>query len=171
MPDLATDVHRPDFARWEANATPATLIADGMLPYLMGSGSGERAMPDDLDPVPPAPDWTVRAACLGKPSEWWFPGKGETGAKAKAICGRCPVRDQCLAWALEDLDLAGGDHAETTYRYGIVGGLSAKERTRLARNGGVYADEAARAPSRQAGDAARGERLIAEAVRGGVPAA
>jgi WhiB family transcriptional regulator, redox-sensing transcriptional regulator len=43
-----------------------------------------------------------------------------TERKAKAICGRCPVKGDCLVFALES-------RAE----FGIWGGLNGKERRRL----------------------------------------
>lgn len=52
-------------------------------------------------------DWTGLAACRqpGVDPEWFFP-IGEAGpalwevAKAKAVCARCAVARECLAWAL-----------------------------------------------------------------------
>lgn len=45
---------------------------------------------------------------------------GESGRAAKTICAACPVRPQCLQYAL--------DHDE---RYGIWGGMSERERHKL----------------------------------------
>jgi WhiB family transcriptional regulator, redox-sensing transcriptional regulator len=42
-------------------------------------------------------------ACRGKPGEWFYLERGAGGwqvDRAKRICGRCPVRAACLAWAL-----------------------------------------------------------------------
>ncbi len=47
----------------------------------------------------------------------WFPPRGHTPAVLKEICGRCVVRDECLAYAQSH----GIDH-------GIWGGLSPRER-------------------------------------------
>lgn len=60
-------------------------------------------------------DWTDLAACRGHDPELWFP-LGD-GARAKAICAGCPVREDCLTFALR----LGLDH-------GIFGGLDADER-------------------------------------------
>src|SRR5690242_10787110 len=72
-------------------------------------------------------DWRDRAACLDEDPELFFP-IGNTGPailqieEAKAVCRRCEVREQCLAWALE----AGQDH-------GVWGGMSEDERRALKR--------------------------------------
>jgi hypothetical protein len=41
-------------------------------------------------------------ACRGEDPELFFPGRGETMAvrRAKAICSQCPVRSECLEYAL-----------------------------------------------------------------------
>lgn len=46
--------------------------------------------------------------------------KAAAEARAVALCGRCPARQECLAWALA-----------TRQPYGIWGGLNANQRTRL----------------------------------------
>ncbi|CAN5676479.1 hypothetical protein BH24ACT11_BH24ACT11_20490 [soil metagenome] len=72
-------------------------------------------------------DWRHRSACLDEDPELFFP-IGNTGPalsqieEAKAVCRRCTVREQCLAWALE----SGQDH-------GVWGGLSEDERRALKR--------------------------------------
>ena len=69
--------------------------------------------------------WRSKAACAGWPSTLFFSeSEAEAGApgQAKAICRQCPVVAECL-----DDALAGHE------RYGIWGGLTTKERTRLAR--------------------------------------
>lgn len=73
-------------------------------------------------------DWRYRAACVGEAPELFFPigggGPGETQlADAKAVCRRCPVREQCLAWALA----SGQD-------FGVWGAMSEDERRALARS-------------------------------------
>ncbi len=73
------------------------------------------------------PAWYADAACLGLPAQLgrdpWFPeGHGAQPAEAIAVCADCPVREQCLAHAL--------DHG---VRDGVWGGLSAQQRQQLAR--------------------------------------
>ena len=68
-------------------------------------------------------DWIEVAACLGAGPDPWFPGKGaQADRKAKRICAGCPVRSDCLEYALT--------HHE---RYGVWGGLNEKERRAVRR--------------------------------------
>lgn len=66
------------------------------------------------------PAWQADALCHEHPDVTWFPGRGQSTAPAKAICGRCLVRSECLAYALEH-DLQG-----------VWGGTSDAERRQLA---------------------------------------
>ena len=72
-------------------------------------------------------DWRHRAVCRDEDPELFFP-IGNSGpallqiAEAKAVCERCPVISECLAWALEP-----GQDA------GVWGGLSEDERRSLKR--------------------------------------
>ncbi len=81
--------------------------------------------------------WPSYAACLGADPELFFP-IGETGpavrqiAEAKQICGRCPVRQECLQWALD-----------TDQNAGVWGGLSESERFALKRRLGRRASSPA----------------------------
>ena len=72
-------------------------------------------------------DWRHRSACLDESPELFFPiGIGEPAMAqteiARQVCGRCEVKEHCLAWALE----AGLDH-------GILGGMTDTERRLLRR--------------------------------------
>jgi len=71
-------------------------------------------------PIPPA--WVSRGLCAQTDPEAFFPEKGGATAPAKRICAACPVRAECLAWALENGE-----------RFGIWGGTSYLERRRLQR--------------------------------------
>lgn len=68
------------------------------------------------------PEWMERASCGDYDEPWWFPEKGDSDSekRAKRICRRCPVRDECLAYALD-----------TRQKFWIWGGMTAKERERL----------------------------------------
>lgn len=68
--------------------------------------------------------WKDQAACAapGVDPEIFFPLKGGTNRPAKAVCGDCPVRLECLNDAMR--------HQE---RYGVWGGMSERERRRLRR--------------------------------------
>ena len=72
-------------------------------------------------------NWRDRAACLSEDPELFFP-IGTTGPallqveQAKSVCARCPVRTDCLQWALD-----------TGVDQGIWGGLSEDERRSFKR--------------------------------------
>jgi WhiB family redox-sensing transcriptional regulator len=53
------------------------------------------------------PKWYADAACLRVDPDLFFPEKGETDEEAKAVCGGCDVRAECLAYALERRNLVG----------------------------------------------------------------
>jgi DNA-directed RNA polymerase specialized sigma24 family protein len=70
-------------------------------------------------------NWRARAACRDVDPELFFPEPSNEPlvkaqvAAAKAVCRSCPVRERCLADALERLP------------HGIAGGLTEQERRRL----------------------------------------
>ncbi len=81
------------------------------------------AAPGDVDPSEERERrWQERANCLGVDPDLFFPERGASTREAKAVCGSCEVRAECLEYAL--------DHAE---KFGIWGGLSERERRRLRR--------------------------------------
>ena len=64
--------------------------------------------------------WQDLAACREFSVESFYPPTDQEGDEAKAICFTCPVREQCLEFAL-----AVGE------RFGIWGGMTAQERRYL----------------------------------------
>jgi len=53
------------------------------------------------------PDWWNQAACIGMPPDTFFPKTAPTNrhdpyTHARIICGRCPVRTQCLSYARDN---------------------------------------------------------------------
>jgi WhiB family redox-sensing transcriptional regulator len=72
-------------------------------------------------PVPPPEKWTEKALCAQVDNELFFPEKGAPARAAKKVCTKCEVRQPCLDFALEN-----------NISYGIFGGLSLKERRKLA---------------------------------------
>jgi WhiB family redox-sensing transcriptional regulator len=69
-------------------------------------------------------DWKDEAACLGLNGAMFFPGENNHyDPQAFTICRRCPVRERCLMFAMNN-EIA----------YGIWGGLTPPERQRLRRN-------------------------------------
>jgi WhiB family transcriptional regulator, redox-sensing transcriptional regulator len=58
----------------------------------------ERDLPDLS--LPPRPAWMARGECRFHPEIDFF-GKPWRLAAAQAVCVTCPVRDECLAYAME----------------------------------------------------------------------
>lgn len=70
------------------------------------------------------PDWQRQAACLNHPEpDLFFPEQGRAKAKrARAICADCPVKTECLEYALDEHIV-----------FGIWGGLTRDERATYKR--------------------------------------
>lgn len=71
-------------------------------------------------------EWMDRAACRDSDPELFFPeGKGQESwiEEAKAICRPCPVRESCLARALDNNE-----------EYGIFASTTLEQRRRMVRN-------------------------------------
>ena len=69
------------------------------------------------------PSSLSRGACVGKDTTLWFPdrSRGPHGSdEAKLICSGCPVRKECLQYALSS-DMA----------FGVWGGTTPAERRRM----------------------------------------
>ena len=66
--------------------------------------------------------WMLRALCRGASPSEFFPSDGVGVEMARRVCERCPVREECLEYALE-------------YRieHGVWGGASERERRRILR--------------------------------------
>lgn len=74
-------------------------------------------------------DWRAQAGCVKSDPETFFPAAGEdtmTGrtqyAEAKRVCWGCPVRADCLKYALE-----------ARLDYGVFGGMTPNERNGILR--------------------------------------
>ena len=50
--------------------------------------------------LPRPGEWTESALCAQADPDAWFPDRGRIAAAARRICGTCPVRAQCLDYAL-----------------------------------------------------------------------
>lgn len=104
---------------------------------IVGAGTLERgpAVPArpgrEMASPGPANSWKEHAACRGKPRDWWHPREAGSGAHhayglARAVCMACPVRLDCLAYAIE---MESHVRAE---RQGMWGGTTPAERHRYA---------------------------------------
>lgn len=69
-------------------------------------------------------DWRTEAACAEVPDVDFFPVNDDLGemTRALAVCAECPVREECLAFAIE-----------TNQSDGIWGGTTPGERSKLRR--------------------------------------
>ena len=66
--------------------------------------------------------WQDYANCRGADADLFFPERGASTRKAKAICNECEVRGECL-----DFAIVNGE------KFGIWGGMSERERRRVRR--------------------------------------
>jgi len=73
----------------------------------------------------PNSEWRAKALCLGLDQELFFPDsrQGQTYARARRVCGHCPVRQACLADALVEERYLSMEHIS-----GMRGGLTPDER-------------------------------------------
>lgn len=66
------------------------------------------------------PAWMADGNCVGLDPERFFPGRGASTRPARAVCHGCPVREECLEFAMA-----------TGEKEGVWGGRSERERRRL----------------------------------------
>lgn len=70
--------------------------------------------------------WWDFANCLGADYDTFFPERGASAKKAKAICGKCLVRMECL-----------DDAVTRGEKFGIRGGMTERERRDVRRSKAV----------------------------------
>jgi hypothetical protein len=51
------------------------------------------------------PDWMADGACREHPEVNFIPSRGMSSQPAKDVCSSCLVRDECLAYAMDNADL------------------------------------------------------------------
>jgi WhiB family redox-sensing transcriptional regulator len=66
--------------------------------------------------------WVDEALCKDLPQRMFFPERHESAEPALRICRRCPVREECLEYAMRN-----------QIHWGIWGGTSERERRRMRR--------------------------------------
>lgn len=66
--------------------------------------------------------WAAYASCRDADPEMFFPREPGDATAAIRVCNGCPVRDECLDWALE-----------MRISYGVWGGTTERERRRMLR--------------------------------------
>ncbi len=70
------------------------------------------------------PRWRDEATCRQVDAQLFFPEPGANSTAARRVCAVCPVRAECLGDALDRRDIA----------YGVLGGLTPRERRELLRH-------------------------------------
>lgn len=68
--------------------------------------------------------WQEHAACKDKPRAWFFPGPNEHPDAARLVCRTCPVKPDCLEYAVTFPEPL----------HGVWGGTTVKERRALRRD-------------------------------------
>jgi WhiB family redox-sensing transcriptional regulator len=81
----------------------------------------------DITTIPTGPN-LPGALCAQSDPESWHPEKGANNHYAKKICNRCPVKTDCLNWALA-----------TGQPDGIWGATTPRERQTMRRTGASHA--------------------------------
>jgi WhiB family redox-sensing transcriptional regulator len=66
--------------------------------------------------------WAAYASCRAEDPDLFFPGPDGDPQEALRICSGCPVKGECLEWALD-----------TRVHYGIWGGMTERQRRRVLR--------------------------------------
>ena len=64
--------------------------------------------------------WAADAACRGLETSFFFPERGDSTSSVKAVCRECPVKGECLRYALESRE-----------KFGTWGGASENDRRRM----------------------------------------
>jgi WhiB family redox-sensing transcriptional regulator len=133
-PDLyAADDYAPEVYAADPYATSYATDPYATDPYATSYAGDPYATasyaPYGYEPPVPAPvadyapgdeSWRQDALCAETDPEAFFPEKGGSTREAKRVCVGCPVRMQCLEYALDNDE-----------RFGIWGGLSERERRRV----------------------------------------
>jgi WhiB family redox-sensing transcriptional regulator len=104
---------------------------------------GDSFMLTDL--IPPKPAWMAEAACRDRPEVNFFPVRDEPSAAAREVCAGCPVREECLIYALDDDSLQG-----------VWGGTSALQRRAMRCKGSQEGSQRRRLPANSHGHVGAG---------------
>lgn len=75
------------------------------------------ATPDSASAGEASLTWRDDGLCAQTDPEAFFPERGSSPKPAKRVCQACPVRTECLEYALE-----------RSIRFGVWGGLTERER-------------------------------------------
>lgn len=88
------------------------------------NGAGQGTAWSESSVITAPEPWVEDALCAQVGGDAWFPDKSGAHASdlrdAKAMCARCPVVEECLAYALRNKE-----------QYGLWGGKSPNQRSRM----------------------------------------
>lgn len=70
-------------------------------------------------------DWFSKGNCNGKDTSMFFPDTGDTttAKKAMTLCKSCPVRAECLAYAINNNEI-----------FGVWGGFTVRRRRKVRKS-------------------------------------
>jgi len=66
--------------------------------------------------------WMLTGLCRDRDPSFFFPSDGVGVDRARRVCATCPVKDECLEYALQN-----------RIEHGVWGGASERERRRILR--------------------------------------
>lgn len=79
-------------------------------------------MKSDIRTMPSDPDWLPQAKCKGSSINFFPEAHNYVPPEVAEICSSCPVRNECLWWAIDN-----------SIDYGIYGGMSEAARRIIRR--------------------------------------
>lgn len=82
-------------------------------------------------------NWRSRARCIDAPTDLFFPEDREGSGNGATSTGRDVIRTYCTPCEVRQACLDDAMATETTWaaRHGVRGGLTSRERNRLAKEG------------------------------------
>ena len=100
----------------------ARLGAVGSFRALLGGVMSYGQVESEVGRRPEPDTWFELAACHGANPDIFYPGHGDHAGivRAKAVCATCPVKTECLEYALTNREV-----------FGVWGGCSERQRRRM----------------------------------------
>lgn len=122
QPDVPITRRKPS-AAVESLCDDCGYVASSLRALAAHRSQAHRAEQEDFVGLgEPSDGWQAKAACADLDTDLFFVGPLEQPTAAKKVCTGCPVRTDCLTYALR-----------THQDYGVWGGLTPDERKSLRR--------------------------------------